>query len=71
MEVGGLFMEAKFVIFPSVNQLCSFFFFCQSLQLFQDFMYFFFRSGSYSFIFEAYYSESSFIYEVTVPGLEA
>ena len=34
-------------------------------------MYFFFRSGSYSFIFEAYYSESSFIYEVTVPGLEA
>ena len=27
MEVGGLLMEAKFVIFPSVNQLCSFFFF--------------------------------------------
>lgn len=25
MEVGGLLMEAKFVIFPSVNQLCSFF----------------------------------------------
>lgn len=70
MEVGGLLMEAKFVIFPSVNQLCSFFF-CQSLQLFQDFMYFFFRSGSYSFIFEAYCSESSFIYEVPVPGLEA
>ena len=42
MEVGGLFMEAKFVIFPSVNQLCSFFFFLPVLATFPGFYVFLF-----------------------------